>query len=81
MIQWATENTIYWKDKPSRLYLLFTKAIYLEKDMNHECPFRRSDRMVQEIEIKGNKENKQEESYKKKRWIYAKANHTPLIYL
>ena len=39
MIQWVTENTRYKEDKPSRLDLLFTKGINLEKKKkNYECP-------------------------------------------
>ena len=34
---------------------------------NYDCPFGRSDNMVLEIEIKGDIENKLEESYKEKR--------------
>ena len=78
MIKWLTENTRYREDKPSRLDLLFTKGINLEKDINYECPFGRSDYVVLEIEIKGDMENKQEESYKKKIRNYAKANYTAM---
>ena len=79
MIQWVTENTRFRReDKPSRLDLLFTKGIKLEKDINYKCPFGRSDHVVLEIEIKGDIEDKQEESCKKKRKNYAKANDTAI---
>ena len=64
MIQWVTDYTSYREDTPSWLNLLFTKEINLEKDINYECPFGRSDHVVIEIEIKGDMENKQENSYK-----------------
>ena len=78
MIQWVIENTRFREDKPSRLDLLFTKGIDLEKDIDYECPFGRSDHVVLEIEIKGDMKDKQEESYKKKRRNYAKANYTAM---
>ena len=56
---------------------LFSKGINLEKD-NHECLFGRSDYVVLEIEIKGDMEDKQEESHKKKRRNYSKANYTAM---
>ena len=78
MIQWVTENTRFrGKNKPSWLNLLFTKGMNLEKDINYECPFGRSDHMVLKIEIKGDIKDKQEESYKKKR-NYAKVNYTAM---
>ena len=58
--------------------LSFTKGINLEKNINYEFPFGRSDYAVLKIEIKGNMENKQEESYEKKRRNYAKANYTAM---
>ena len=64
MIQWVTESTRYrGEDKPSRLELLFTKGINLEKRYYYECHFGRSDHVVLKIEIKENMENKQKESY------------------
>ena len=76
-IQWVTNYTKYrGEDKPSRLDLLFTKEINLKNYINYECPFR-SDHVVLEIEITGDIEDKQEESYKKKK-NYAKANFTPM---
>ena len=37
MIQWVAENTRFrGENKPSRLDLLFTKGINLEKDINYE---------------------------------------------
>ena len=42
------------------------------------CPFGRSDHADLEIEIKEDMEDKQEESYKKKRKNYAKANYTAI---
>ena len=50
----------------------------MERNINYECPFGRSDHVVLEIEIKGDMEEKQEESYKKKRKNYAKVNCTSL---
>ena len=41
-------------------------------------PYGRSDHVVLEIEIKGDIEDKQEESYKNKRVNYAKANYTAM---
>ena len=52
MIRWVTENTRYREDKPSRLDLLFTKGMNLDKDMNYECLFESSDHVVLEIEMK-----------------------------
>ena len=79
MIQWVTENTrSRCEDKPSKLDLLFTKGINLETDINYECPFGRSDYVVLEIEIKGDMEDKQKESYKKKIRNYAKANYSAM---
>ena len=43
--------------------------------MNYEGPFERGNHVVLEIEIKGDMEDKQEESYKKKRRNYAKSNY------
>ena len=43
----------------------------MEKRYN-ECPFGRSDHVILEIEIKGNMEDKQDESYKKKKGIMQK---------
>ena len=68
VIQWVTENTRFrGEDKPSKLDLLFTKGINLEADIDYECPFGRSDHVVLKIEIKGDMEDKQEESYKKEK--------------
>ena len=79
MIQWVNKNKRHrGEDKPSRWDLLFTKRINLEKDINYECPFGRTDHVVLEIKIKEYMENKQEESYKKKGRKYAKANYTAM---
>ena len=65
MIQWVIDYTGFReKDKTSRLDLLFTKEINLDKDINYECLFGMKDHVVLEIEIKGNMEDKQKESYK-----------------
>ena len=69
------------EDKPSWLNLLSTKGINLEKDINHECPYRRIDNVVIEIEIKGDIEDEQEQSYKKKRINYAQANCTAMKFI
>ena len=53
------DYTRYRGDDKSMIY----KEINLEKDINHECPLGRSDHVVLEIEIKGNIEDKQKESY------------------
>ena len=74
MIQWVTDCTKYREDKSSRLDLLFTKGINLKKDINHECPFGRSDHVGLEIAI-NRIEDKLEKSYIKKRRNYAKTNH------
>ena len=80
MIQWITEYTRYREDKPSRLDLLFTKGINLEKIyINYECPFGNSGHVVLEIEMKGgDMEVRQEQSYKKKRRNYGKATYTEI---
>ena len=52
--------------------LLFTKEISLEEDIYYECPFRRSDHVFLEIEIKGDIEDKQEEYKKKKKLCKSK---------
>ena len=79
MIQWVTENTRFREDKPSRLDLLFTKGIDLEKDIYYECPFESNDHMILEIKMKGRDiEVKQDESYKKKRRNYGKVKYTEI---
>ena len=40
------------EDISSRLDLLFTKGINLEKDISYECPLGRSDHVILEIDIK-----------------------------
>ena len=79
MIQWVTDYARYrGEDKPSKFDQLFTKIINLEKDGNYECPFGKSDHVVLKIEIKRGMEGKLEESHKKKRINYAKANYIAL---
>ena len=79
IIHWVPKNTRFrGEDKPSRLDLLFTIGINLETYINYECPFGKSDHVVLEIDIKGDIKDKQEESYKKKRRNYAKANYTAM---
>ena len=50
----------------------------LETDINYESPFGRSDHGIMEIEFKGDIKDKQEESYKKNRRHYVKANYTAM---
>ena len=46
------------------------------QDINYECPFERSDYVVLDIEIKGDIEDKQEESYKNKNKELCKSSYT-----
>ena len=69
-IQWITDYTRYREeDKPSRLDLLFTKRINLEKDINYECPFGRNDHVVLEIDIKGNMDENRRNHIKRKEGV------------
>ena len=52
IIQWVTENTRFREDKLSRLELLFTKGINLEKDINYKFPFGRSDHVVWKLRLR-----------------------------
>ena len=78
MIQWVKENTRYRDDKPSRLDLIFTKGIELAKDIMYMCPFGKSDHIVLELELKETTEEERNESHRKERRNYAKANFPEL---
>ena len=59
IIQWVNENTrLRGENKPSRLDLLFTKGINIEKYINYKCLLGRSNHVVLDIEIKRDMEDK-----------------------
>lgn len=56
IIQWTEEITMYTEDEPSRLNLVFTKCVNLKGNIKYLSPRGKSDHVLLEIEVMGNKD-------------------------
>ena len=75
MIQWIKEATRFrGEDTPARLDLLFSKEPDVIGEINYKCPIGKSDHVVIEFNILEGRAEPRDESYKKGRLNYAKAN-------
>ena len=79
MMQWVTEKTRYrGEDEPSRLDLVFTKGTDLAKEIIYKCPIGKSSHVILEIVTRGDNAREKDESHKRRRRNYAKANFNEL---
>ena len=76
MTQWVKETTrCRGEDDPARLDLVFTRGLYLRKDIEHECPLGKSDHNILEFELDLNIDSTQTNKDDEGRLNYNKANY------
>lgn len=66
MIQWVKNLTRYrGEDETSRFFLTFTKRVDRERYVSYMCPIAKSDHVIMEMEVIGEREGIQGKNIKK----------------